>query len=270
MRIINFFFIAISILLSSGVFAEDNSQEAGKKLFKTHCAACHGANVGGMDMSKRIAPPIVAVRLHYIRTYPDQASFVKAISDWIKKQDASKSLMPGAISRFKIMPPIVISKEDSNKIAAYIYAGDIKKPEGFREHIANEHAKQGLRKMQGIGKGMHQPIQGKGMRNINRVMQQLNLSLQQQKQIKTLIQQKKQVLRPLRAKMYQLKQAIRQLDSSNPNYKQQITVLMDKKSKLIHQIQINKEEIRMKIKAILTPEQYNKFVQIRKDYKEMN
>lgn len=158
MKIIKPVLIAASLLcLSQASFASDDKYEEGGKLFKTYCAACHGANVGGMDMSKRIAPPIAAVRLHYIGTYSDQASFVQAVSDWVEKPEPSKSLMFGAINRFKIMPPISIPKEDVVKIANYIYAGNIEKPEGFEQHVADEHGnKQGR---MGMGMGMHN---GKG------------------------------------------------------------------------------------------------------------
>jgi Spy/CpxP family protein refolding chaperone len=266
MKIIKPLFIAISILLSPAIFADNDSHESGEKLFKTHCAACHGANVGGMDMSKRIAPPIAAVRLHYIGTYPDQDSFVKAVSAWVEKQDASKSLMRGAINKFNIMPPIIIPKEDAEKIAAYIYAGDIEKPKGFR----------GLKKMQGMGKGMHnlaihQPIQGKDMGKmqrggINEMMRQLNLSPQQKQQIQMLIQKKQQILRPLKIEMQRLRQTTQQLDTTNPNYKKQMFALAEKKSKLVYQMAIQKSEIRMKIESILTPEQYSKFSQLRKKH----
>ena len=41
-----------------------------------------------------------------------------AVADWVEKQDASNSLMPGAIRRFNIMPPIPISRESAEKIAS--------------------------------------------------------------------------------------------------------------------------------------------------------
>ncbi len=273
MKIIPPLVMTLSMLLSSTAFATDNPYEEGEKLFKTHCAACHGANVGGMDMSKRIAPPIAAVRLHYIGTYPDQASFVEAVAGWVEKQDPAKSLMRGAIRRFKIMPPIVIPKEDAKKIAAYIYAGDIEKPKGFREHVAEEHGKKGLEKMQAMEmpKAMQEKMQGSSsMRGgMGRIMQQLNLSPDQQKQMQILMQQKAQVIHPLKAKMREIRQAIQQLDPANPNYKKQVFALADKKSKLVYEITIRKGEMRARIEAVLNAEQRAKFNQLRKEYKGM-
>lgn len=133
------FLLLACIFLSPGAFASDNKND-GEQLYKTHCSSCHGV-AGGMDMSKRIAPPIAAVRMHYIGPYPDQAAFVSAIVNWIEKQDARKSLMPGAIRRFNIMPPVQVTREDAEKIAAYIYAGNIEKPAGFDEHVEERHGK---------------------------------------------------------------------------------------------------------------------------------
>ena len=49
--------------------------------------------------------------------------------------------MRGAIRRFNIMPPISISREDNQKIASYIYAGNIEKPAGFDNHVEEMHGK---------------------------------------------------------------------------------------------------------------------------------
>lgn len=140
MKIIRFLLVFAVILLSQAVQAA-NDVEQGKKLFKTYCSACHGAT-GGMDMSKRVAPPIIAVKMHYIDSYPDKASFVAAVTQWLEKQDASKTLMPGAIRKFKIMPLIPVAREDAQKIAAYIFEGDIESPAGFEKHYEEMRGKQ--------------------------------------------------------------------------------------------------------------------------------
>ncbi len=128
-----------SILVSQTTLASDSNKEnEGAALYKANCSSCHGT-AGGMDMHKRVAPPIVAVRMHYIGSYPEKNAFVLAVTQWVEKQDASQSLMRGAIRRFNIMPPISIAKEDAEKIAAYIFDGDIEKPEGFDQHFNERH-----------------------------------------------------------------------------------------------------------------------------------
>ena len=140
MKITTPFLLLTFTLLQQTVLA-DNEETQGKQLYKTFCSSCHGLS-GGMDMRQRVAPPIAAVRFHYIGAYPDETSFVTAITNWVEKQDENKSLMRGAIRRFNIMPPISISKQDAQKIASYIYAGNIEKPPGFDEHIKEMHGPQ--------------------------------------------------------------------------------------------------------------------------------
>ena len=127
-------------LISPMAIASNTTIDEGKKLYKTYCSACHGAT-GGMDMNKRLAPPIAAVKLHYIGTHPDKASFVTAVTDWLANQDASKTLMRGAIRKFNIMPAITVSKGEAEKIATYIFEGKLDKPEGFEEHVQQMHGK---------------------------------------------------------------------------------------------------------------------------------
>ena len=139
MKIFSLFTLLVGMLLTLTVNAHEN-HKTGQQLYQKNCAICHGVT-GGMVMSKRIAPPIIAVKMHYIGTYSDKDSFVMAIADWVEKQDADNSLMRGAISRFNIMPPISISRADAEKIAEYIYEGDIEKPEGFQKHFEERHGK---------------------------------------------------------------------------------------------------------------------------------
>jgi len=139
-------------LLSAGGWDDATAIASGKKLFAANCAVCHGMT-GGMDVNKRIAPPIAAVRSHYIESYSDEDSFVQAVSSWAVKQDENNSLMRGAIRKFKIMPPLNVSKEDAEKIAAYIFAGKLEAPEGLEEHVKKEHGKKGKDKGMGHEKG---------------------------------------------------------------------------------------------------------------------
>ena len=132
--------MALALFSQPVLAADTNNEKEGEELYKTHCSACHGGT-GGMNMSKRLAPPIIAVRMHYIGHYPDKDSFVMVVADWLEKQDERKSLMRGAIRRFNIMPPVYVSREDAEKIAAYIYDGDLEKPAGFDEHVEKMHGR---------------------------------------------------------------------------------------------------------------------------------
>lgn len=86
-------------------------------------------------MSKRKAPPIIAVRKHYIGTYSDKLSFVNTIADWVENPDRNKTQMRGAIRRFGLMPKITVGRNDVETIATYIFEGEIDSPAGFQEHV---------------------------------------------------------------------------------------------------------------------------------------
>ena len=110
MKTAHFLFLLSLALLSQTPSAQENHQEVesdGEQIFQTVCSACHGA-AGGMDMAQRLAPPMVAVRMHYIEAYPDQASFVTAVADWVQNQEEGRSLMPGAIRQFNLRFDLVI------------------------------------------------------------------------------------------------------------------------------------------------------------------
>ena len=134
-------FSAIFVLISQTAIAGNNDE--GQQLFSLYCDACHGMS-GGMDMRKRTAPPIAAVRMHYIGRHPDKASFVNAVSSWLEKQDPAKSLMRGAIRHFKLMPPIAVNRQDAIKIANYIYEGNLQVPPGMVEHVQSQHKNNGM------------------------------------------------------------------------------------------------------------------------------
>lgn len=135
--------ISSVLILFSQLVQADSAIEQGRQLFIDNCSSCHGSQ-GGMDMSKRVAPPIIAVRMHYIGTYPDKTSFVAAITDWVEHRDVNKSLMRGAIRKFNLMPPVAVAGSDVQKIAAYIYEGNIDKPSGFDEHFEQMHGRHGM------------------------------------------------------------------------------------------------------------------------------
>jgi len=135
-------------------FASDDVNR-GKQLFEQNCAVCHGV-AGGMDMSKRLAPPIKAVKMHYMKHYSDKETFTKAVAAWVENPQESKSRMKGAIKKFNLMPKIVVAAEDAEMIAAYIFEGELDSPAGFDEHFKKMHGdKKGGCGKKGKEKGKH-------------------------------------------------------------------------------------------------------------------
>jgi len=74
---------------------------AGEQHFAAFCAACHGDAVS----FPRVAPPTAKMLKHYGAQFgDDRAPFVQAMVSSVKTPGEARTLMPGAIRNFKIMP----------------------------------------------------------------------------------------------------------------------------------------------------------------------
>ena len=139
----------------------DGNLHPGKKLMETYCYACHNPTT---DHDDRIAPPMVAVKKHYISEGTTKEEFIAAVQDWVKKPSEDKSKMPGAIRNFGLMPFAPYPEATVEQIADYMFDYDIDQPEWFDAHFNKERGQgmgQGKGNGQGMGKGMGQG-QGKG------------------------------------------------------------------------------------------------------------
>ena len=85
MKILNFqiLFFGFTLLILSNVFAENS----GEKLYQQHCSVCHGEPSAG---KRRIAPPIFAVKNHYLAVHNEELTFVDAIYSWIANPEEEK------------------------------------------------------------------------------------------------------------------------------------------------------------------------------------
>jgi hypothetical protein len=103
---------------------QDNSK--GYQLLKTYCYACHNPYVESKD--KMLAPPMMRVKKHYKPNYPVKEDFINAIIKWVHHPNEESALMPGAVRKFKIMPPLAYPEEDLRTIAEYIFDNELEKP----------------------------------------------------------------------------------------------------------------------------------------------
>lgn len=129
----------------------------GKKLMEINCYACHNPTTSHED---RIAPPMIAIKMHYKSENTTKKQFISDFQNWIKKPSEEKSKMPGAIRNFGLMPYAPFPDETVFQIADYMFDYDIEQPEWFEDHF-NEEKGQGNGMRRGQGQGMGR---GKGMR----------------------------------------------------------------------------------------------------------
>ncbi|PQJ30903.1 cytochrome c family protein [Nonlabens arenilitoris] len=107
----------------------------GKKLLENQCYVCHNPSTNHND---RIAPPMVAVKSHYLNDDISNKEFADAIWNFVEKPTEKKSKMRGAVKRFNLMPYQVFKEEDIRLIADYMYEFKIDEPEWFKKHIEEE------------------------------------------------------------------------------------------------------------------------------------
>ena len=133
----------------------ESNKHPGKKLMETNCYVCHGTSASHDD---RIAPPMVAIKKHYISDDITKEEFIAAMQAWVKNPNEDDAKMFGAVKRFGVMPKTPYPKETIQQIADYMFDYDIEQPEWFEDHFNEE---KGKRNGQGMGKGKGN---GKGMR----------------------------------------------------------------------------------------------------------
>lgn len=112
----------------------------GFQLIENNCFSCHSPNA---SMESRVAPPMEAVKKHYITNNTTQEQFTKDLIAFLNNPNVENSKMPGAINRFDLMPKMNFSEGQISKIASYIYNSELEKPEWFEKHYQKERQRYG-------------------------------------------------------------------------------------------------------------------------------
>lgn len=86
------------------------------------------------------APPIIALKKHYLDGYTGKKAFSEALIKWVNDQEA-ETKMPGAHKTFGSMPYLPYSNDAIRQIAEYVYDHEIEKNEWFEAHFKRTHHK---------------------------------------------------------------------------------------------------------------------------------
>ncbi|ARV10014.1 hypothetical protein BTO05_10345 [Winogradskyella sp. PC-19] len=124
--------------VSQEVSYSTQKSHPGKTLLENKCYVCHSPTA---THDNRLAPPMIAVKKHYINDKTTKLDFTNAMRAWIKNPNEVDAKMFGAVRRFGVMPKAEYSDEDITQIADYIYDNDIESPEWFEEHYKNRKGK---------------------------------------------------------------------------------------------------------------------------------
>lgn len=111
-------------------------EHPGKKLMENNCYVCHNPKTAEEAI---IAPPMIAVKMHYISEDTSKEDFVNAMVEWSKNPSEEISKMPGAVKKFGLMPYQFYPEETIRQIADYMYENEIEEPVWFEEHYNKMH-----------------------------------------------------------------------------------------------------------------------------------
>lgn len=104
----------------------------GKALMVNNCYICHSPSAP--EMETRIAPPMVAIKAHYLEKYPTKDAFMQAMISFLNEPNEEIAILPGAVARFGVMPKQQYPQDLAEKIAAYMYDYKIEEPAWFASH----------------------------------------------------------------------------------------------------------------------------------------
>ena len=137
-------------------------EHTGKKLMETNCYVCHSPV---SKENERVAPPMIAIKKHYLNDNITKEAFIKSMQNWIENPTEENAKMFGAVKRFGVMPKQVFPKETIKQISDYMFDNDIEKPEWFDDH---HNQKKGKGQGKGMGKrnGMQKHQQGNHFKNL--------------------------------------------------------------------------------------------------------
>lgn len=110
----------------------------GFQLLENNCFSCHSPSA---SIDNRIAPPMEAIKKHYIEENTSIEDFTTDLLSFMNNPTKETSKMPGAIKRFGLMPKMNFSENQLSQIASYIYNTELEKPDWFDKHYEEERKK---------------------------------------------------------------------------------------------------------------------------------
>ncbi|WP_439127803.1 c-type heme family protein [Polaribacter sp.] len=134
----------------------------GKKLMENKCYVCHSPSASHDD---RIAPPMIAIKKHYISSETTKEEFITSLQNFVKNPTKEATKMRGAVKRFGVMPKQAFLEDDIKKIAEYMFDHEIEKPTWFESHF-NEEKGKGHGKGNGKMKGKQQHKMGRNLKDL--------------------------------------------------------------------------------------------------------
>lgn len=99
----------------------------GYELMSQKCFVCHFPKPDPAKMDQLMAPPMLRIQEHYKPSHPKKEDFIKSITDFTNNPSEEKTLMPGAVKKFNLMPMLIYDEEELYLIAEALYDIDFGK-----------------------------------------------------------------------------------------------------------------------------------------------
>lgn len=168
--LVSFLFGCSSVEDKTDVLTNQDTNKKGQELMESKCYACHNPSA---SMDARLAPPMIAVKKHYLEKFTSKDEFVSKIVDFASNPKEDKALLKGAVAKFKLMPNMNFEKADIKLIAEYIYDSKIAEPDWFANHMDNDPDEKLEGNAMYIKKGMDMALKTKKVLGKN-LMGQIN------------------------------------------------------------------------------------------------
>lgn len=111
---------------TEGTPSESNAETAlfdskGYALMSQKCYVCHFPKPDPATKNQMIGPPMLRIQEHYKPVYPNKEDFIISIIDFINNPSEEKTLMPGAVKKFNLMPKLTYDDKELQLIAETLY-----------------------------------------------------------------------------------------------------------------------------------------------------
>jgi len=121
----------------------------GNNLLETNCYSCHSPKAG---YNSRIAPPMAAIKKHYLKDTEGEREFSQAIIAFMQNPSTETAKMKHAVEKFGLMPKMALSEEELKAVSHYMYHAEIEKP-GWNHKAEGKKYRKGKGKKSYLEKG---------------------------------------------------------------------------------------------------------------------
>jgi cytochrome c553 len=108
---------------------------AGFRALEAACFGCHSADASLQD---RVAPPMYAIKKHYVDGRTTYTEFREQLGHFVNNPSSANARMPGAIERFGLMPMLGVGETMLDEVAYYVFHTPLERPGWFAEHYRSE------------------------------------------------------------------------------------------------------------------------------------